>query len=78
MGAGGRAHREDRRDAGDVELKARGPGTGAGAFFALDPLNLALPLVGAVVDLVLLPPALSALTSLLPRHLREPARAAGR
>jgi hypothetical protein len=30
--------------------------------------------MGAVDDLVLLPLALSALTGLLPRHLREPAR----
>jgi len=47
------------------------PATVVLAFFALDPLNLALPLVGAVDDLLLLPLALSALTGLLPRHLRE-------
>ena len=40
------------------------------AFFALDPLNLALPLMGAVDDLVLLPLALRALTSALPQQLR--------
>ena len=40
------------------------------AFFALDPLNLALPALGVVDDLVLLPLALRALSSALPRHLR--------
>ncbi|HEY9025654.1 MAG TPA: hypothetical protein VIP05_15230 [Burkholderiaceae bacterium] len=50
------------------------PAAAALAFFALDPLNLALPLMGAVDDLVLLPLALAALTRLLPAHLREPAR----
>ena len=49
------------------------PASVALAFFALDPLNLAMPLMGAVDDLVLVPLALSALTSLLPRHLREQA-----
>ena len=44
------------------------------AFFALDPLNLALPMLGAVDDLVLLPLALRALTSALPLHLRDAAR----
>lgn len=43
-------------------------------FFALDPINLALPLVGAVDDLVLLPLALQALVRALPAHLRAPAR----
>jgi len=41
------------------------------AFFALDPLNLALPLLGAVDDLVVLPLALQALVRALPRHVRE-------
>ena len=40
------------------------------AFFALDPLNLALPLMGAVDGLVLLPLALQAMTRALPRHVR--------
>jgi len=44
------------------------------AFFALDPLNLALPLMGAVDDLVLLPLALGALVKALPPHLRQAAR----
>lgn len=41
------------------------------AFFALDPANLALPMLGAVDDLVLLPLALRALLSALPQHLRR-------
>ena len=40
------------------------------AFFALDPLNLAMPVLGTVDDLVLLPLALRALLSALPQHLR--------
>ena len=44
------------------------------AFFALDPLNLAMPVLGAVDDLLLLPLALRALLSALPQHLRDPAR----
>ena len=44
------------------------------AFFALDPLNLAMPVLGAVDDLLLLPLALRALLSALPQHLRNPAR----
>ncbi len=44
------------------------------AFFALDPLNLALPLMGAVDDLVLLPLALQMLVRALPAHLRGTAR----
>jgi uncharacterized membrane protein YkvA (DUF1232 family) len=44
------------------------------AFFALDPLNLAMPMLGAVDDLVILPLALRALLSALPQHLRSPAR----
>ena len=46
------------------------PATVLLAFFALDPANLALPVLGAVDDLVLLPLALRALLSALPRHLR--------
>jgi uncharacterized membrane protein YkvA (DUF1232 family) len=41
------------------------------AFFALDPANLALPALGAVDDLLILPLALRALLSALPRHLRD-------
>lgn len=41
------------------------------AFFALDPANLALPVLGAVDDLLILPLALRALLSALPRHLRD-------
>ena len=44
------------------------------AFFALDPLNLALPLMGAVDDLLLLPLALAALVRALPAHLRATPR----
>jgi uncharacterized membrane protein YkvA (DUF1232 family) len=44
------------------------------AFFAFDPLNLAMPVLGAVDDLVLLPLALRALLSALPQHLRNDAR----
>jgi uncharacterized membrane protein YkvA (DUF1232 family) len=44
------------------------------AFFALDPLNLAMPMLGAVDDLVILPLALRALLSALPAALRNPAR----
>lgn len=40
------------------------------AFFALDPLNLAMPVLGVVDDLVLLPLALRALLSALPQQLR--------
>ncbi|MFL6699734.1 MAG: hypothetical protein ACJ8GJ_21405 [Vitreoscilla sp.] len=43
------------------------------AFFALDPLNLAMPVLGAVDDLLLLPLALRALLSALPQHLRNDA-----
>ena len=42
------------------------------AFFALDPANFALPLLGGIDDLVILPLALRALSRALPRHLREP------
>ena len=48
------------------------PATVLLAFFALDPLNLAMPVLGAVDDLVLLPLALRALLSALPRHLKSP------
>lgn len=47
------------------------PATVLLAFFAFDPLNLALPLMGAVDDLVLLPLALQMLTRALPARLRE-------
>ena len=41
------------------------------AFFALDPANLALPVLGAVDDLVLLPLALRALLSALPQRVKN-------
>ena len=41
------------------------------AIFALDPANFALPLLGVVDDLVVLPLLLQALLSVLPRHLKE-------
>jgi uncharacterized membrane protein YkvA (DUF1232 family) len=47
------------------------PATVVLAFFALDPANLALPLLGAVDDLVLLPLALRALLSALPQHVKS-------
>jgi uncharacterized membrane protein YkvA (DUF1232 family) len=50
------------------------PATVLLAFFALDPLNLAVPLLGAADDLVLLPLALAALARALPPHLRAAAR----
>ena len=50
------------------------PAAVALAFFALDPLNLALPLMGAVDELVLLPLALQALVRALPAHLRSSVR----
>jgi hypothetical protein len=50
------------------------PATVLLAFFALDPLNLAMPMLGAVDDLLLLPLALRALLSALPQHLRQPLR----
>ncbi|MCK9689321.1 hypothetical protein [Scleromatobacter humisilvae] len=48
------------------------PATVLLAFFALDPLSLAMPMLGAVDDLVLLPLALRALLSALPQHLKSP------
>ena len=48
------------------------PATVLLAFFALDPLNLAMPVLGAVDELLLLPLALRALLSALPQHLRNP------
>ena len=47
------------------------PATVLLAFFALDPLNLAMPVLGAVDDLLLLPLALRALLGALPQHLRS-------
>jgi uncharacterized membrane protein YkvA (DUF1232 family) len=40
------------------------------ALYALEPLNLALPIVGAIDDLVLLPLALHCLAALLPARIR--------
>ncbi len=39
------------------------------AFFALEPANFAIPLLGVVDDLVVVPLLLHALARLLPRHL---------
>ncbi len=50
------------------------PATVLLAFFALDPLNLAMPMLGAVDDLVILPMLLSTLVRALPPRLRETAR----
>lgn len=44
------------------------------AFFALEPANLALPVLGAVDDFLILPLALRALLRALPPHLRNLAR----
>lgn len=41
------------------------------ALYALDPINFALPLVGAVDDVVLLPMLLHLLLRLLPAHIRS-------
>jgi uncharacterized membrane protein YkvA (DUF1232 family) len=41
------------------------------ALYALDPINLALPFVGAVDDVVLLPILLHLLLRLLPAHIRS-------
>jgi uncharacterized membrane protein YkvA (DUF1232 family) len=40
------------------------------ALYALDPLNFALPFLGAVDDVVLLPMLLHLLLRLLPAHIR--------
>jgi uncharacterized membrane protein YkvA (DUF1232 family) len=45
------------------------PATGLMALFALDPANFAIPLLGAVDDLVLLPILLHALVGFLPAHV---------
>jgi uncharacterized membrane protein YkvA (DUF1232 family) len=45
------------------------PATGLLALFALDPANFAIPLVGAVDDLVLLPILLHALVQFLPSEV---------
>ena len=50
------------------------PATVLLTFFALDPLNLAMPMLGAVDDLVILPLVLSTLVRALPQHLRRTAR----
>jgi len=47
------------------------PATVLLAFFALDPANLALPALGAVDDLVLLPLALRALLNALPKRVKN-------
>ena len=47
------------------------PAAGLLALFALEPANFAIPLLGAVDDLVLLPIALHALLALLPAEVRS-------
>lgn len=47
------------------------PAAAALALYALEPLNLALPVVGAIDDLVLLPLALHCLAALLPERIRS-------
>ena len=46
------------------------PAAGLLALFALEPANFALPLLGAVDDLVLLPILLHALVGFLPAEMR--------
>ncbi|HTV98399.1 MAG TPA: hypothetical protein VME42_20580 [Steroidobacteraceae bacterium] len=46
------------------------PATVVLLLYALDPLNLALPLAGALDELVIVPLALHLLVRLLPGHLR--------
>ena len=46
------------------------PATGLLAVFALEPANFAIPLLGAIDDLVLLPILLHALVGFLPRAVR--------
>ena len=41
------------------------------ALYALDPLNFALPFVGAVDDVVIIPMLLHLLLRLLPEHIRS-------
>jgi uncharacterized membrane protein YkvA (DUF1232 family) len=41
------------------------------ALYALDPINFALPFVGAVDDVVLLPMLLHLVLRLLPAHIRS-------
>lgn len=48
------------------------------ALFALEPANFALPLVGAIDDLVLLPIVLHALVALLPPEVRAAFGGGGR
>ncbi len=46
------------------------PAAGLLALFALEPANFAIPMLGAVDELVLLPIALHALVALLPGEVR--------
>lgn len=41
------------------------------AFFAIEPLNFALPVLGAVDELVLLPLVLHGIAKMLPVHVRD-------
>ena len=47
------------------------PALGLLALYALDPINFALPFVGAVDDVVLVPMLLHLLLRLLPAHIRS-------
>ena len=70
--------RQGGRDLKVLVARAEAPGPaslaaaghGASRVLRARPANLALPVLGAVDDLVLLPLALRALLSALPRHLR--------
>ena len=46
------------------------PAAGLLAFFALEPANFAIPVLGAIDDLVLLPIVLHAVVGLLPAEVR--------
>lgn len=47
------------------------PAAIAMGIYAVEPLNLAIPLLGIVDDLVILPLAMHALLKLLPRDIRD-------
>ena len=47
------------------------PGLGVLGLFALEPLNVAVPVLGAVDELVLLPLLLHGMTTMLPVHVQE-------
>lgn len=47
------------------------PGLAVLGLFAVEPLNVAVPVLGAVDELVLLPLLLHGMTSMLPSHVQE-------